>query len=93
MVHVLFRFSEKTGEIETTMTGLGDAMMRLWALQNTPKGKACMIIERNTGKVVFATRGTADGWPEINEKDLGICTEYGIPLEELQGITDDRFDS
>ncbi len=92
MVHVLFRFSEKSGDIDTVMTGIGNAMMRIWALNNTPNKKCCMVVERDTGNIVFATRGTVNDFPAVYDKDLGSCTEYGISLEELQSITDDRFD-
>ena len=95
-VHVLFRFSKKTGKIDTTMTGLGTAMMQMWALNNTTKTKSCMIFERENGKVKYATYGTADGFPKVKDcrkdGDLGNCEQYGIPLVSLQEITDDRFD-
>ena len=90
-VHVLFRFSKKTGNIDTTMTALGKAMLQMWALNNTTETKACIIAERDTGKVVFATQGTGD-FPKAKKGDLGSIEEFGFPLEELQSITDDRFD-
>lgn len=89
-VHVLFRFSKKTGKIDTTMTGLGSAMMQMWALNNTPKTKGVVIINQRTGEVVFATMGTADGFPKV-EKNCGHCEEFGIPFEVVQSIKDDRF--
>lgn len=94
-VCVLFRYSKKTGKIDTTMTGLGSAMMQMWALQNTTKTKGCFICERDTGKVVFTAEGTKEGFPKVKkEKDLeGLtCEALGVPLEVLQEITDDRFD-
>lgn len=95
-VHVLFRYSKKTGEIDTTMTGIGSAMMQMWALQNTTKTKGCMIFERETGKLVFATYGTEDGFPKVKKgeqcKNM-TCDDWGIPLEVLHSMTDDRFDS
>lgn len=90
-VHVLFRFSKKTGSIDQTMTGLGTAMMQMWALNHTTKTKATLIAERDTGKVVFVAKGTED-FPKVRKGDLGSCEEFGIPLEYLQSITDDRFD-
>lgn len=90
-VYVLFRFSKKTGKIDTTMTGITSAMMELWAMQNTTKTKGTLIINRDTGAVKMAVTGTADGWPKI-KKDCGRCDKYGIPFEALQAITDDRFD-
>lgn len=90
-VNVLFRFSKKTGKIDKTMTGIGVAMMKMWALNNTPKTKATMIIERDTGKVLFLAKGTGE-FPKVQDKDLGSCEEYGIPAEALKEMTDDRFD-
>lgn len=95
-VHVLFRFSKKTGKIDTTMTGLGDAMMRLWALNNTPKSKSCMIVERDTGRITFVTTGTTDGFPKVKDTksgEIGNAEEFGIPLDVLKTeFLDDRFD-
>lgn len=90
-VYVLFRFSKKSGKIDTTMTGLGMGMMSLWALQNTTKSKSCLIIERDTGKVVYSVVGK-DGFPEVEKGDLGSCEEYGLPVDFVTSITDDRFD-
>ena len=91
-VCVLFRFSKKSGKIDQTMTGVGSAMMQLWALNNTPKTKSCLIFERNSGKCIFATYGTGD-FPKVEKGDLGTCEEYGIRHEDLMAITDDRFDA
>lgn len=94
-VNVLFRFSKKTGKIDTTITGLGTGLMEMWCLRNTTKSKACLIIERDTGKVLFRAEGTSDGFPKAEHrrnKDLGTCEDYGIPLSMLQAIKDERFD-
>ena len=86
-VHVLLRFGRKTG----TMTSLGSALLQMWALNHTTKTKSCVIVERDTGTVVFATQGT-DGFPKVRKGDLGSIEKLGIPLEEIQSIKDDRFD-
>jgi len=91
-IYVLFRFSKKTGKIDTTMTAMGKALMKMWALNNTTKTKRTLIFERESGKCVFACSGT-DGFPQIAEESkLFNCEEYGISLADLQKITDDRFD-
>lgn len=89
-VHVLLRFSKKTGKIDTTMTGLGHAMMELWALNNTTKTKCTFIVERDTGNVVFAAQGTGD-FPKV-KKNAGNIEDFGIPLSAIQELIDDRFD-
>ncbi len=90
---VLFRFSKKTGVIDTTMTGMGSALMQMWALQNTTTSKRTLIFDRETGKCLFAASGTKDGFPKV-KKNLDVdCEYFGIKLEDLQSITDDRFDN
>lgn len=89
-IHVLFRFSKKTGNIDMTMTSLGSAQMKLWALSNTPKTKGTAIIEQETGNVVFLAIGTKDGFPKVKE-NIGSCEKIGIPIEFVQSIEDDRF--
>lgn len=95
-VHVLFRFSKKSGKIDTTMTGRGSALMQMWALNNTTSSKVTMIFNRETGNLVFQVIGKKDGFPKVQKSqangDMGNCAAYGISLEDLQSITDDRFD-
>lgn len=90
-VHVLFRFSQKTGRVDTTMTSLGNAMLQMWALNNTTKTKGCIIVERDSGEVIFTTMGTGD-FPKVKKGNLGNIEKFGIPMSALQQITDDRFD-
>lgn len=93
-IHVLFRFSKRTGIADTTMVGMGSALMQMWALNNTSQGKVCMIFERESGKLVFASFGTKEGFPKVKRKDdcKGTCVDYGISLEDLHDIKDPRFD-
>ena len=67
-------------------------MMKMYAMNNTPKSKNTMIIERDTGKVLFIAEGRENNLPHIKQGDLGNSMEYGIPLEALRAITDNRFD-
>lgn len=93
-VNVCVRASQKTGKVDKVMTGMGTALMKMWALNNTPKTKWTFIFERETGKCVFACMGTPDGFPKVAEKDrLGTCEDLGITLEQLKELgQDDRFD-
>lgn len=75
----LIRFSKKTGKVDTTMTALGKGLIQLWALQNTPKTKACVIVDIDESKVIAEYVGTADGFP-IVRKDPDEF-EYGLPNE------------
>lgn len=93
-VHVLFRGSKRTGKVDTVMTGLGSALMRLWAIQNTPSSKECLIFLRDTGELVFHIEGNKESnFPTfIKYTKVPTCEEFGISLEELHNIKDDRFD-
>ena len=94
-VHVLFRFFKKSGKIEKTVTALGSAQLNMWAMLNTPKNRSCLVFERESGRLVFATEGT-DYLPKVrNEKECAgeTCKDYSSPLDILHGITDPRFDT
>lgn len=65
----LTRFSKKTGKIDTTMTALGKGLIQLWALQNTSKTKACVIIDLTEEKIIAEYVGTAG----IIPLDSGCC--------------------
>ena len=95
-VYVLMRCSKKTGYVDTTMTGMGSALLRMWALNNTTSSKITFIFDRESGKIVYAVQGRKDGFPKVKDakKDgyLGYCEEIGISLEDLHSIKDERFD-
>ena len=61
----MVRFGRKSGKIDTTMVGLGNAMMRLWALQNTTKSKDTIIFDED-GIVLYYFEGTGD-FPEVTD--------------------------
>ena len=97
-VCVLFRFSTKTGKVDTTMIALGKGVLQLWGLQNTPKTKTTVIFERESGRLIYEAIGTKEGFPKIRKdtKDSFLadtCKDYGISLDFLHSITDPRFDT
>ena len=77
----LVRFSKKTGKPDTSMVALGKGVIQLWALQNTTKTKACIIVDITERKVVSEYIGTEDGFPEIHKNPEDF--EYNIPEEML----------
>lgn len=91
-VFVLFVFSTKTGKVSSTITATGPALLKIAALNMTKSSKSSIIVERNTGKVVFFAEGKKNDFPNVFEDDLGYCNEYGIPKETVKEIKDDRFD-
>lgn len=66
--YYLCRFSKKTGKIDTTMSGLGHALLQLWALQNTDKKSKDTIIFDEDGIVHSYYEGTGD-FPEVTRYD------------------------
>ena len=79
----LIRFSKKTGKVDTSMTAIGKGVIQLWALQNTTKAKACVIVDIDERRIVSEYVGTDDGFPDIRKAPDDF--EYGIP-EELYDI-------
>lgn len=75
----LIRFSKKTGKIDTTMTALGRGVIQLWALQNTTKTKATVIVDIDERTVFSEYIGTADGFPEVRKDPATF--EYELPVE------------
>ena len=67
--HFLVRFTRKSGKIDTTMSGLGNALMRMWAMQNTTKSKDTIIFDED-GLIKFYFEGTGD-FPKITEYGEG----------------------
>ena len=92
-VHVLFRCSKKTGKVDMEVTSLGCAQLKLFALQKTPSTKQCLIFERESGKLVYHIEGNKDGFPTIVKyTEEQTCEDFGISLEVLHSIKDERFD-
>lgn len=83
----LVRFSKKTGKIDTTMTALGKGLIQVWALQNTPKTKACVIVDVDERCTVAEYVGTEDGFPEVRKNADEF--EYNLP-DELFGIFEEE---
>ena len=83
----LVRFTKKTGKIDMTMTALGKGMIQMWALQNTPRAKACVIVDIDERCVVAEYVGTADGFPEIRKEPAAF--EFNVP-DELWAVFDEE---
>lgn len=83
----LARFSKKTGKVDTVMTAIGVGLIKLWALQNTSKTKACVIVDINERRVVFETVGADGGFPKIHEKPEDF--EFDLPEELFQAFEEE----
>jgi hypothetical protein len=73
----LVRISKKTGKIDTSMTAVGKGLIQLWALQNTTKTKACVILDLTDRKVFAEYIGTADGFPIVRKSEADF--EFDVP--------------
>lgn len=73
----LVRFSKKTGKVDKAMTGLGKGLIQTWALQNTTKTKACLIMDLDERKAVSEYVGTEDGFPEVHKSQEDF--EFDVP--------------
>ena len=65
--YICIRFGRKSGKIDKTLEGISSAMLRLWALQNTPKTKDTIIFCLETGNIVFYCEGNESGFPKVHE--------------------------
>lgn len=75
----LVRFSKKTGKVDTTMTALGNGLIQMWAIQNTTKTKACVLVDIDEHRAVAEYIGTVDGFPEIRKDPDKF--EFNLPDE------------
>jgi hypothetical protein len=76
--YCLVRFARRSGKIDMSMEGIGNAMLRLWALQNTTKTKDTIIFEKDTGNICWYFEGTGD-FPKVmdsEKEDLGNIEDY-----------------
>lgn len=61
------------------MTAIGNGLIQAWALQNTTKTKACVIVDIDEREVAFEYVGTADGFPEVRRDPSEF--EFDVPVE------------
>lgn len=84
-MYCLLRYSQKTGKVDTCVTALSCAMLKLQALNKTPKTKETVIVDLDTEDIIFTATGTAAGFPEIDETwrnaaACGITPEFMADL-------------
>lgn len=90
--HILFKFNKKNGKVTKTITAGTASGLKLWALQNTTETTACIIIDKETHGVIYLVTGQSDKLPKVTSIGLGTCDEYGIPIEAVDSISDERFE-
>ena len=90
---ILLRASKKTGKVDTTLTAIGSGLLSVWALKNCTKSKMILIIDSDTGEVIYFMQGNPNSdFPQVKslkkDGDLGFCEEYGIPLSMIKSIAE-----
>ena len=83
----LVRFNQKTGKVDKIMTAIGKGMIKLWGLQNTIKGTACVIVDIDERKVEIEYIGTDSGFPKIHKNESEFV--YELP-EEVLSVFDEE---
>lgn len=80
----LVRFTKRTGKIDTSMTAIGKGLIQLWALQNTTKTKASVIIDLTERTVYAEYVGTPGGIPDVREDPATF--EFDVPEELIDEL-------
>lgn len=83
--YCLLRYSQKTGKVDTCVTALSCAMLKMQALQKTPATKETVIVDLEAEEIIFTATGNRDGWPRLdNERRsaaaCGITPEFMADL-------------
>lgn len=81
----LVRFNRKTGKIDTTMQALGNALLQMWALQNTTAKTKDTIIFDEDGEVITYYEGTGD-FPDITKYGEGTAEGIHFIDEFCEGL-------
>ena len=84
----LARFNKKNGSIDTVMTAIGKGLIQMWALQNTPNGQVCTIVNIDERMVVAEYEGTPEGFPLIRKEPDEF--DFDVP-EELFDIFEEEI--
>lgn len=78
--YCLLRYSQKTGKVDTCITGISAAPLEFRALNSTTRTKKTVIVDLDAEEIVFTATGTANGWPEI-DKERRSAEACGITPE------------
>ena len=87
--YAIFRFSKKTGKVDTTLSCGAFALAKLYALQNTTATKNTIVIDAESGNVVFVVSGRKDAFPKVCESPKIKAESLGITQEILQSVCTD----
>lgn len=86
-VYVMVVFNTNSGEVTLAASGISQALMKLYAMQELKKHQGMFIIDRETGQVVWAYDGRLGR--AFTPKTYKHCADFGIALNDLQ--FDERF--
>lgn len=88
-VYLLLQYNKKTGKVFKEMDAYGNALMRMWALNNTPKSRNTVIINCETGDCEWLFEGKENDMPTVKQ-NVGICDDFGIDRKMLESIANSR---
>ena len=79
-------FNKNSGKVVKVATNeYGSAMLKLWALQNTTKTRACVVVDTNERQILSVCIGS-EGFPEVyKDKTLKDCP-IEFDIDELCNI-------
>ena len=87
--YAIFRFSKKTGRVDTILSCGSFALAKLYALQNTTATKNTIVIDSESGNVVLAVSGRKDAFPKVCDSPKMTALSLGITDEILQSVCTD----
>lgn len=84
MKHYAILFTRKSGRVVKMLEqGFGDAMLKLWAMNNTSSSRDCIIFDEQ-GIVTAYFEGKKDDLPNICKDVVGTSVEdFGFDLKEI----------
>ena len=74
--YCLINFNRRRGNINKSLEGLSEAMLRMWALQNTKPSQDTIIFSKEDGRVVCYVEGRKDNFPKVTYEGLGYADDY-----------------
>ena len=86
----LVRFSKKSGKIDTSMTALGNALLQLWALQNTTKTKASLILDLDSRLPFAEFIGDPSGFPKVCKVPSEMSFDFPEELFDTLSAAENR---
>ena len=79
---MLVEFTRKTGKITKTLEGYGQALLKLYALQNLTKTRDAILFNKETGEVITYFEGNGS-FPKVIDGNGENIEDYCEGLLEV----------